>query len=145
MTNATKVSYQFSIKLTCSWCGRISPKLMNTRRGARVLTVWDCACGAHYVVSLGSPLQIKIESQRSEIGVKRCKKCKLPKPFKDFQKDSGKPSGYRATCKTCMPPRKPRPSRAAEQAAWKKRNPEKVKQYQRTLLEKQRKAKGLPI
>ncbi len=139
----TRIVYQFNVKITCSWCGRISPKLLNTRKGARVLNVWDCACGAHYVVNLQTPAKLKIDSQRSEDGTKICRKCGLSKPFKEFQKDTGKPSGYRSACKTCMPPSPPRASRASEQAAWKKKNPEKVRQYRRTHLEKQRKAKGL--
>ena len=139
----TKITHQFAIRITCSNCGRISPKLLNTRKGAKVLTTWDCPCHAHYVVKLHAPAQIQITSRQDPLDAKICRRCGKRKAMREFQKDSAKADGHRATCKECIP-RRQRPSRAAQQAAWKLKNPDKVKQYRQTHAEKKRKQARLP-
>lgn len=94
-------------------------------------------------------LQRRVPERRAPVSyishIRRCRDCMTTKPMKEFQRDRAKPSGYRYRCRECqriINRGRPRPSRAAESAAWKARNPEKMALYRARARERTRLARA---
>lgn len=54
--------------------------------------------------------------------MKQCSKCKIVKPYSDYNRDASKPDGFYSSCKPC---------KLMKDYEWGKRNPEKVAAIQK--------------
>lgn len=85
------------------------------------------------VAALRRELRAAEAAARQTRTEKRCGTCKTVKPLAAFGPDRTRADGHRNRCRVCDNAARrahPRPSRAAEQRAWKAKNPDKVKLYQ---------------
>ena len=70
---------------------------------------------------------------------KKCPKCKQIKDIKEFYKNKSKKDGLQSYCKKCMGNKTSKWNKAHPDimrksiSEWKKRNPEKIKQYRRSI------------
>lgn len=65
---------------------------------------------------------------------KRCPRCGETKPLEAFNRNRSRPSGRQDYCKTCTRSHRKanREKRRAMQRDWRRRNPDKIRQYRRT-------------